>query len=270
MAAEHSSTKVALYDRLLCLVLITSFNAFCDVEFLGFFPFDHRVLAVKALLEIVWCLALLRISAGALVRDFIDLTLYCLWFKLILLEAYFFNGELYQGIAGTVSLVFNNGIFLASLARLMWGHPKNGNFTPTEWPIIGPYGLAWKRQHGDNAASWAGYFRVIATLLIGMGIAVLLLPITWKIYQYIPSAVGVIIVFLYANPIRQNVVDSEKDLDDQADLLEQYEDVIKGVVGRIASGNGGETGGRAGSNTAGPSEDKPKLHIVKKDDAESE
>ena len=103
-----------------------------------------------------------------------------------------------------------------------------------------------------------------------MGIAVLLLPITWNIYQYIASAVGTIIVFLYARPIRQNVVDGEKDLDYQADLLEQYEDVIKGVAGRLASGNGGETGGRAGGNTAESSEDKPKLHIVKKDDAESE
>lgn len=270
MASELNSTKVALIDRLLCLVLITSFMVFTGTDFFSHFPFDHRLVAMAALMEVILCLALLRISNGAIVRDLIDLTLYALLLRSTILLSYFFNDDLYKVLTGGWSAIINNGLFLATSVRIMWGYPKNGHFSPVEWPIIGPYGLGWKRKHGDNAASAAAYFRVVATLVICMEIAAILLPTGQRIYQYIPSAVGLIIVLLYAGPIRQNVVDSEKDLDYQADLLEQYEDVIKGVAGRLASGNGGETGGRAGSNAAGSSEDKPKLHIVKKDDTESE
>lgn len=261
MPNEANNVKIALIDRLLCLVLAISFLAFTSPDFYSHFPFDFRIIAVGALMEIIVCLALLRIGGGAIVRDLIDLSLYSLLFRIITLLANFFNHELYALIAGGGSKIINNGLFLASSARLMWGYPKNGNFAPLEWPIIGLYGLEWKRRHGDNAASAAAYFRVLATLIISMEIAAILLPLGQEIYQYIPSVVGLIVVFLYAKPIRQEVVETERDLADQADLLEKYEDIIQQVAHQVKEdGNADPTTGR---DVTGPTTEKSKLRLVK-------
>jgi hypothetical protein len=73
--------------------------------------------------------------------------------------------------------------------------------------------------------------------------------------------VGLIVVFLYAKPIRQEVVETERDLADQADLLEKYEDIIEQVAGRVKEdGNADPATGR---NAAGPTAEKSKLRLVK-------
>jgi hypothetical protein len=223
MNKKFESIRAALVERLLCLIVLTSMQLFTSANFYSLFPFDHTILVAKALGEVVTFLVLLRIGKGAVVRDLLNLTFYGLLLRIVLLLAWFTNADFYNGFGNGLTFVITNGLFLTALVRLAWGHMPHGTYEPIEWPNIGPIGIGWPCL---PRASVKQYFRVCATFIICFEVAAILLNVEISIYQYIPGFFGLVLVFVYAKNIRESVVETEKDLADQANLLEEYEDVI--------------------------------------------
>jgi hypothetical protein len=230
MTAPITPPKVTLTDRVLCWVAVISIQLLTTANVFANVPNNHMNLVVKAALEVLSILLFFRINAGEVGRDLIDLSLYELAVRLFVLWAYFFSPA-YKDYADAPTFLATNMFFLAALARLLWCSFHSGRYALAEWPVIGPYGMVWRRNYTASVTGASAYFRVVATLIISAEIAAIFLAADFGIYQALPACIGIGLLWQFARPVRQEVVDTVQDGNEQADRIDQLEDIIE-LAGR--------------------------------------
>jgi hypothetical protein len=231
MTAPITPPKVTLTDRVLCWVAVISIQLLVTSQVFGNFPNNHMILVAKAAIEVLSILLFFRINAGEVGRDLIDLSLYELAVELLVLWAYFFSPTIYKVAADGLALIVSNMFFLGALGRLLWCSFHNGRYALAEWPVIGPYGIVWRRKYTASVTGVPAYFRVVATLIISAEIAAIFLPADFGIYQALPACIGMVLLWQFARPVRQEVVATVQDVNEQADRIDQLEDIIE-LAGR--------------------------------------
>ncbi len=227
MTTELATLKTAVTDRALCWFTYYAFMFTVGGDWKADVPPNQLALVASATLELLSIILLLRVNAGEVGRDIIDLSLYSLFWRIGLLGAYFFAPGAYAVLYDAPSVLFQNMVVWVLFARLVWGNFRGGRYQLAEWPPIGIYGWVWQRSHPCSVSGLAAYPAVLAALVIAIELGAICMAEDPVIYRRIGGGIGIALLWFYARPIRQEVVDTERDALDQEARIDRLEDIIE-------------------------------------------
>lgn len=164
----------------------------------NWFPNDERLLAYLCCLELLAIIVLLCFAPGKVVRDVIDLSIYTLGVKLVLLYAYFFQDTWYQAMRTLYYQPIMNSLFLLVFSRILWLRQTEQGLLLADWPPIGLYG--WTAPPMLSAQAHTSLddkiYTVVAFIVAGLlGMLSLAAPDGWE--YVLTGGSGLIILLAY-------------------------------------------------------------------------
>jgi hypothetical protein len=218
-----TAQEIAIRMAVWCTLM--SISTLCTQDVRDLFPFNQWRHFYAVALEVVSILILLRLPALAIKRDMIDISLYTLLYKCVLLETYFVNAPLYLWLVGYLEAPLMGGLLMLTFCRLLSIRLYPQHVVDYPWPAFGPYG--WTTQQTnlqvpkDNCI-WAIFF-VIFSAEIGL----LFAGSNSSWFRILTGGTGLLFVTMYSNKLQNFVKRSIANEDDLNKLIAEYERTIE-------------------------------------------
>jgi hypothetical protein len=212
-------TRIAIWGLIMCVQALSQ-DSIRDMV-----PFDQSRLVFNAALEILSITLLLRFPDSSISRNMIDLSIYTLLYKVVLIESYFLNAPLYLFLTRFVEAPFMLTLYIWTFIRLLWVSFGTGHFVLTDWPEIGPYGWAAARLPNCNIAAGT-YFYLGASLILAFELAVIAtgLKPTWQ--TFISAGTGLTLIAVVIRPLTAMIRKSHMEHEESAALIAEYENTL--------------------------------------------
>ena len=247
---ESFLDPLAIWVILVCVQLLGS------RQIIGQFS-GIAILIFKVLLELVSIILLTRISKkSSLVADVIDITLYIFLFKIIILESFFLNHNLYDLMYLEISELLDLANYTLIIIRLTWAAiPATSKI---DWPVLGPYGLTKTAVvRNNNRISGLAIFALVIISVEITAIFNYWVP-GWP--YILPALFGIFFLLRYNVVVRNASLDAITTLADRAEKIEELKIIIDRAASAIEALSELQ---EEPSTPEDPSPKKPKLTRIK-------
>ncbi len=255
IASRHVAASIAArfgcWGLMLCSMLLGNQNV------RNWFPNDERLLVYLCSLEVLGIIVLLRFAPGKVVRDVIDISLYTLGAKLLLLYAYFFHEDLYQSMRAFYYRPIMAALFLLAFIRIFWLRKTEQGLLLADWPPIGPYG--WTAPPMLSAQAHTSLddkiYTVVAVIVASLlGMISLIAPDGWE--YVLTGGSGLIILLAYQGKFDHAFCSTVTTAAEREAKIEFYQSILRDTTAAL------KELGELGPNHATL---RTKLHLVKSD-----
>lgn len=138
---NEQQTIDAIISRVMVLGIFLACFMLSTQSVRDMLPYDQAFPAYSVGIEILSIVVLATLPKNNLVNGMIDISLYNIFFFVVILESYFLNAALYHWIYDFIYYPYMVMQFLGALLRLAWVWRVDGAWVVRDWPAFGP--MAW-------------------------------------------------------------------------------------------------------------------------------
>jgi hypothetical protein len=201
--------------------LFMAMNALSSFDVINALPFDQTQLIYTLALELVSILILRWFPDSSLTRDCIDISLYTLLYKAVILEACFFNADLYNWLWAYAERPLMAFLFLTALIRICWVQPTTVGLDFVAWPSIGP--SSWTAAKKVNSGhSWVP----LLAIMLCASFACVLVQSKFPFTKLLAGGCGLFTLFFCIRSITRNLAAVETEVEAREQLIRDYEEEL--------------------------------------------
>jgi hypothetical protein len=231
-----SSNNGRIVDAIICWMLLVSIQLLGVNTLLNALPKNEVLLAGKIALEIIPIITLLYMPRTSIISNMIDLCVYALVFKCVLLGSYFSNGDLYSLLYDAPSVLLMNFLYVTGFIRVVWFSFNEGGIRLIDWPPIGPVSFASRSSEGQLKPTKDECIWVVVALIIALELAAIAMNKSYVWFDVLPAGIClmmIIMIIFFAPSVRARLLKTIDQQADDAHTIEQYEALIERAAAEI-------------------------------------
>ncbi len=191
-------TILSALDALGIWVILASLQLLIAGDILTGYP-PVGTLTAKIAIEVAAICLLLRVSASSIIADIIDIAIFLVLFRVLLLEAYLLKTQFYDLFYSAPSDLFTATTYALTIMRLCWSSLNPAN---PSWPVLGVFGLT--RHPNRIRGETINYLTVLAAIIIACEVAAILMWYFPKWIYITPALAALYFFFRYNERVRNN------------------------------------------------------------------